>query len=78
MPSAAWKSSIDAGALIRGQVKRGLRAAAFTHDIDLIIHEDWGLFSSLIMLHARGEEENVIEFRRVINIWFQSITGDKS
>lgn len=57
---------IDAGALIRGQVKREILSGQTLFNVRIDVQEIKSLFESRYIFTVRGREENVDRFMRAV------------
>ena len=73
MSAVDMKFSLEAGALIRGAIKRGLKQAAFECDIELAIDEQKGWLESTLLCRASGDDKNMQLFKGVVRRWLERI-----
>lgn len=70
---ATAKFSLEAGLVVRGAIKRGLKRAAFKYDVGLDIDEQRGWFESVLLCRASGDIDNIKRFMLSIDKWISDI-----
>jgi hypothetical protein len=68
-----YKFSIEAGLLVRGQIRNTLKLLSFQHDIELKLEEDKGWLGSLFMVRLEGRYKDIMAVRSAVSYIVRSI-----
>jgi uncharacterized protein YhdP len=68
--------TLEAGALIRGQVRRELEKAAWERGLDIKTDESKGFFESVYRFTVTGESKAVVAFINDSERWFKENFDD--
>lgn len=70
---ARLRYPVEAGLVVRGQVRRAILAHAHTYGLQIQLQEDWGLLESLFRFTFIGPETAILSFQRDLQNWAEAI-----
>ncbi len=67
---------VEAGAAIRGTVKRSIMSGAWSHGLEVEVEEDKGFLESVYRFTVTGPDDRVLAFKARLETWMRNLSDD--